>query len=281
MMRDKDGTDQAYQGFAGIYDEMMADRDYGCWADYICRLLEERGMAQPGELLDLACGTGSFLKEMAGRGWKTAGLDLSAAMLKVAEVKLNHAGYLAFLRQQDIRKFELDRTYAVITCLCDSLNYLLTEADLLAALKQVKRHLSRSGVFIADLNSEYKYRWLLGEDTFAETFPNSAYIWENFYNARKGLCRMEIDFFIREQGEIFRHLHEVHRQRAYRQKVLHKLALEAGFTQVTMLEAFTDRRMNPEREEELLTKAAFGDHPELPESPLSLYAAGRIFLVMV
>lgn len=282
MKRDIDITDdhEAYRGFAEIYDEMMMDRDYSQWADYVCWLIKKYGHVQSGELLDLACGTGSFLKEMADRGWEISGLDLSEDMLKVAQKKLQGAGYSVTLKRDDIRKFQIGRSFEVITCLCDSLNYLLSEGHLLAALKHVKQHLVQGGVFIADLNSEYKYRWLMGEDTFAETFVNSAYIWENFYDVQKGICRMEIDFFIREQGRLFRHFHEVHRQRAYRQKVLRRLALEAGFTQVIMLEAFTERPVNPEREEELLVQAVFSDYPEAEEAEISLYAAGRLFLIL-
>lgn len=266
---------EAYGGFALVYDEMMAERDYEKWVHYVLDLLGPDGNKLSGEVLDIACGTGSFLLEMGKRGWQLFGVDSSEAMLAVSYDKL---GSKANLFQQDLRALDLGRQFSLITCMCDSLNYLLDPKELLQVLHLVKKHLASGGVFIADLNSEYKYRYILGDGTFAETFENSAYIWENSYDPETGLCQMEIDFFLRQAGENFRHLHETHLQKAYSQLELVELGRKAGFSQVELWEAFTANRLQPEQEGQLLAQGRFTPRSELEEVPS--YESGRMFLVI-
>jgi len=41
------GAGEAYQGFARVYDEMMASRDYRVWADYVADLAGDYGVRPP------------------------------------------------------------------------------------------------------------------------------------------------------------------------------------------------------------------------------------------
>ena len=268
-------ANEAYLGFARVYDEMMASRDYQAWAAYVSDLAGDNGINPPGKLLDLACGTGSFLKEMAERGWDVTGLDQSVAMLGVAQEKLRQAHIPVQLYEGDMRDFRLDEEFLLITCMCDSFNYLLEPEDLLQALGQIKRHLSSGGLLIADFNTEYKYREILGNGSFAETFPNSAYIWENVYDPETRINRMDIDFFVREKGDLFRHIPETHLQRYYSPEEIMELAREAGFTEVSLWEAFTKNSLNTMAEDELFrmeeSRAALEDGDP--------YELGRMFLV--
>lgn len=269
------GAGEAYQGFARVYDEMMASRDYRVWADYVADLAGDYGVRPPGNLLDLACGTGSFLKEMAQRGWMVTGLDQSVAMLGIAREKLWEARIPVRFYEGDIRDFRLDEQFPLITCLCDSLIYLVEPEGLRKALVRIKNHLAPGGLFIADLNTEYKYREILGTGSFAETFPNSAYIWENIYDPETRMNRMEIDFFVREKGDLFRHIPEVHLQRYYAPEEIVAFVHDAGFTEVDLWEAFTKNSLNAMSGEELLRMEESRAVPE-DGNP---YAIGRMFLV--
>ncbi|MHC4717743.1 MAG: methyltransferase domain-containing protein, partial [Planctomycetota bacterium] len=48
-------------------------------ADFAERCVDAYG-GSTGAVLDLACGGGRFLQEMAGRRWRVAGVDLSRSM---------------------------------------------------------------------------------------------------------------------------------------------------------------------------------------------------------
>jgi len=229
----------SYEDFALVYDEMMNDLDYPAWAAYVVSQAQRCGIDAPGPLLDLACGTGVFLELMAGRGWKVTGVDLSPSMLAVAEERLRGSGIPPRLFCQDLRELKLREEYPLITCLCDSLNYITAPHDLELVLASIRKALAPQGVFITDLNSIYKYQHILGNNTFAATFDHSAYIWLNSFDPEENRCRMELDFFQRRQGELFRHFHEVHTQRAYSIEEFIALAEAAGFSLVEVFGSFS------------------------------------------
>lgn len=69
------------------------------------RLLDRLGVDADTRLVDLACGTGSFLVEAAGRGAEAHGVDVSEQMLAFTrrraedagvEVLLHHAEFLTY-----------------------------------------------------------------------------------------------------------------------------------------------------------------------------------------
>lgn len=260
---------ESYRGFALAYDEMMAERNYREWAEYVLQLAGKYGVSQPSEILDLACGTGSFLQELRSCGASLYGADLSVEMLAVAAQKLDGA---AVLLQQDMRSLKLDFEFSLITCMCDSLNYLMSSEEIASAFRSIKRHLLPDGIFVADLNSKYKYQNLLGNDSFAEVFENSAYIWENSYDESTDICEMNIDFFVRERGELYRHLIECHHQKSYSLNELARLAAESGFSTIEFWSAFTGEKINPNAEEEYFETVG--------ATAVKDYKFGRFFMVL-
>jgi len=242
---------QAYQEFALVYDEMMRELDYPAWVEYVLELYRHHRASQEytgRNLLDLACGTGTFMALMMEKGWRVTGVDRSPSMLAIAEEKLSKTKGEYRLFTQDLRELDLDEQFPLITCLCDSLNYLLLVEDLLQVFVHIYQHLLPGGVCIADFNTAYKYREVLAENTFCAVYENSAYIWNNYLEPAARLCRMEIDFFRREKGELFRHFHEVHCQRWYEPAEIGDLARKAGFAQVSYYSAFTRQPLRPEDE---------------------------------
>ena len=80
-----------------------------------------------------------------------------------------------------MREFELYGTVRAIVSVCDSMNYITDEADLLEVFRLVNNYLDPSGVFIFDLNTLFKYEEL-GESVIAENREESSFIWENWYD---------------------------------------------------------------------------------------------------
>lgn len=79
------------------------------------------------------------------------GVDLSEEMLMEAREKCPDV----MLVQQDITKLRLIEPVDVMIALCDTMNYL-TEPELLQqAFHSVRRYLTRDGIFIFDLKTEY------------------------------------------------------------------------------------------------------------------------------
>jgi len=241
---DEHESQQAYHDFALVYDEMMQGIDYPVWAEYVLKLYEryappEQVACAPRSILDLACGTGSFLALLQEKGWRVTGVDRSSSMLALADEKLRAGKGPYRLLEQDLSRVDVGEQFPLVTCLCDSLNYLLSLSQLQEALDRVYAHLLPGGVFIADLNSPYKFQEILGNNTYAAVFENSAYIWVNSFDPASGRCRMEVDFFQRHQGELFRHFREVHWQQLYRPEEIEELARKVGFSAVESFGALT------------------------------------------
>ncbi len=242
----------AYHDFALVYDEMMRGIDYPSWVDYVLSLYQSYASVEqsdtPLSLLDLACGTGSFITLMQAKGWVVTGVDQSSSMLAIAEKKLRESQAAFRLFEQDMRELFVGEKFPLITCLCDSLNYILSPLHLQKTLERVYDHLIPGGIFIADLNSPFKYHEILGDNTYSSAFENSAYIWSNYFAPESKLCRMEIDFFHRQQGELFRHFKEVHWQRLYEVREIEDLATKVGFREVRNFGAFTLNPYTPQDE---------------------------------
>jgi SAM-dependent methyltransferase len=217
---------EIYSGFAQVYDKFMA-LPYEDWADYIEGLWQDFGgglpYKKPRLVLDLACGTGSITGILSARGYDMIGLDISAEMLTIAKQKNPDILFL----NQDMRDFELYGSVDAIICLCDSLNYILEYEELVQVFKLTANYLNPGGIFIFDINTEYKYREILADNNFSHVEDDSAYIWENFYDADTRLNEYNATFFIK-QGEFYIRHEEIHMQKAHSPQEIKSALQTAG-----------------------------------------------------
>lgn len=172
---------EAYTGFAEVYDVFQDNVPYEEWCSYVTGLLKEY-QVMDGLVLDLGCGTGSLTGLMARSGYDMIGIDNSGEMLQIAMNKRNASGLDILYLLQDMRGFELYGTVKAVISICDSMNYIMEYQELVEVFRLVNNYLDPKGVFIFDLNTEYKYRELLADNTFAEDREESSFIWNNFYD---------------------------------------------------------------------------------------------------
>ena len=59
---------------------------------------------------------------------------------------------------QDMTDFELYGTVNAIISICDSINYITEEEDLLTVFQLANNYLEKDGIFVFDMNTEYKYK---------------------------------------------------------------------------------------------------------------------------
>ena len=107
----------SYRAFAHFYDAVQGDGSEH--AAFLRKLIEgHRPSAQT--VLELACGTGSILKQLRP-DYEVTGLDLSAPMLEVAAEKVPGVR----LVEGDMTRFALGERFDVVLCVYDSINHLL------------------------------------------------------------------------------------------------------------------------------------------------------------
>lgn len=237
----------AYTSFARVYDTFMDNIPYEEWADYLTNLLIEYGV-EDGLVLDLGCGTGNMTELLAGRGYDMIGADNSEEMLEIAMEKRIETGSEILYLLQDMREFELYGTVRAVVSVCDSVNYITEEEELLEVFRLVNNYLDPGGVFIFDFNTRYKYQEVLGDRTIAENREDCSFIWDNYYYEEDKINEYELSLFIREDGELFRKYVETHYQRAYTLEEIIALVKKSGMEFVTAYDAFT--REAPQKESE-------------------------------
>jgi SAM-dependent methyltransferase len=91
-----------------------------------------------------------FLK----KGYRVAGVDTSAQMLRLASQKLEEMDLRAELFKGRLQSFQLNRTFDAVLCLFSVIDYLTQKKDLLSALKNVTRHMKKTSLFIFDFWNE-------------------------------------------------------------------------------------------------------------------------------
>lgn len=219
----------AYRDFAGIYDLLMDDFDYPAWADYYMNLIAQTG-AQVNTLCECACGTGSLTVHFAKKGLKVTGVDISREMLELAAEKARQSGVQVQLVCQDMAKLSLPRPVDALLATCDGVNYLTSEKRVRAFFESARAALRPGGVLAFDISSAHKLRNVLGDSFFGEERDEAAYLWQN--SLQGDIVHMDLTFFIREDGDLYRRITENHRQRAHEVQDIVRLLQETGFSDI-------------------------------------------------
>ena len=227
----------SYTSFAQVYDMFMDNVDYPAWCEYIRGLLNEYEITD-GLILDLGCGTGNVTELLADAGYDMIGVDNSCDMLEIAEEKKEKSGHDILYLLQDMREFELYGTVRAVVSVCDSVNYILEEEELLQVFSLVNNYLDPGGIFLFDMNTRFKYEQM-GECTIAENREESSFIWDNFYDPEDEINEYELAIFVRESGDLYRKFEETHYQRAYDPETVKALLEQAGLKVEAVYDAFT------------------------------------------
>ena len=160
-------------------------------------------------------------------------------MLELAAGKRAESGQDILYLCQDMREFELYGTVRAVVSICDCINYITDPADLAEVFSLVNNYLDPGGVFIFDLNTEYKYAQVMGDTTVAEDREESSFIWDNQYDPEERINIYDLAIFLREENGLYRKYQETHYQRAYSVEEIQEALALAGMEFVTAYDAFT------------------------------------------
>lgn len=229
---------EAYTDFADVYDTFMDETPYQEWCEFLVQMFDQYHVPK-GLVLDLGCGTGTLTQMLSQKGYDMIGVDNSSQMLSIAMEKREVLGENILYLMQDMREFELYGTVGAVISVCDSLNYLLEEDDLVKTFKLVNNYLDPKGIFIFDFNTVYKYQEVIGDATIAENREECSFIWENYYHEEEEINEYDLTIFVREEEDVFRKFEENHFQRGYRLEQMKEALMKAGMEFVMALDANT------------------------------------------
>lgn len=231
----------SYGIFSEFYDALTANVSYDTVAQVLGSLLTRYGKGR-GLLLDLACGTGSVSVRLAEKGYEVIGVDLSPEMLSEAQNKAYTTGQNILFLCQDMTKLDLYGTVDAAVCTLDGLCHLPDEESVSAALGKVSLFMNPGGVFLFDVNSVYKHRAVLGNNTFVYDTDEVYCVWQNTLLSDGVTVQMDLDFFepVSDAGDYVRQS-ERFTERAYPRETLEAMLKKAGFTVLDVFDGYSEK----------------------------------------
>lgn len=148
-----DQTDPWYESFFGkdyldVYDYQFSRERAALEVSLVEAAL---GLAKGEEVLDLCCGQGRHAVELAMRGYRVTGLDLSAQYLRLTEEAAKASGVAVETIESDMRAIPFGGRFDAIVNMFSSFGYLEDEGEDAKVLDAIARALKPGGRCLLDL----------------------------------------------------------------------------------------------------------------------------------
>lgn len=216
-----------YGNFAHYYDILTGNISYKDRAAYFDMLIKKHG-GKKDLLLDLACGTGSLSEEMCRLGYDVIAVDGSEEMLNEALDKKFDSGLNIQYLCQDMTKLDMFGTIDVTICALDSLNHLPNLDAIKQTINRVSLFCEPGGLFIFDVNTPYKHKNVLGNNTFIYDMEDVYCVWQNTYTEEDNRVEMWLDFFEKQENGSYERYDESFSEIAFDDAVIEKIVAGSG-----------------------------------------------------
>jgi SAM-dependent methyltransferase len=237
---------EPYEALAAVYDAAGWGTFAEWMTDRVLALAAEHGLSEIRHVVDVACGTGVAVARFAEAGYRVTGVDRSSHMLtqarrRVAQAELQGVTFI----EADMRDFALDGLADLVTCMYDSLNYLLEAADLAAAFRCAAAALRDGGLYIFDMNTIFGLaeRWGSRDTIHRDTgdwFIAGRARWDH----ERSTDTLVFHGFIR-RGDVWERFTETHVERGYPVAQIRELLQQAGLTPLSVYDAQVDPVTEP------------------------------------
>ncbi len=223
-----------YGEFAGVYDVLTENVPYDRIAGYYDEIIRSLGVSG-GVLCDAGCGTGSLTVRLKAMGYDVIGVDASADMLSYAAAKDPSIRWIC----QNMTELSLYGEADVIISTLDCINHLSGAAEMERCFKRFAKNLRRGGLLLFDVNTIYKHREILADNTFIYDMPGIYCAWNNTYSEKDNGVDIELDLFFEEPDGRYYRGGESFRETALKREDMRALTEKAGFAVERELEYLT------------------------------------------
>lgn len=143
---------EPYARLAAYYDGGWSD--YSQYAADLVERIQDESRRRFYSVCDAACGSGLLLQHLDDGLRTLAGYDRSEAMIGLAESRVPRGDFVV----SDLRDAPpFSGPFELVTCMYDSLNYLLSSAELVRFFRGARSIVADDGVLVVDLNDTAMY----------------------------------------------------------------------------------------------------------------------------
>jgi len=218
---------KSYQYLAEIYNYLMEDIDYKEWVEYLYDLMCEYIDEDPN-ILELGCGSCTLTKEMKKYFNHIIATDFSKEMLFQNRFSISKICC-------DMKSLPFKEKFDIVFSAFDSVNYLLTESELMKMLCEVNSILQDEGIFTFDVSLEANSLNNVELLNRKGSFNSIDFIQKSEYD-RKNKIHYNRFELVTKEGEIIR---ETHKQKIYSLDQYYKVFEQTGFFVMEALDSFS------------------------------------------
>ena len=215
-----------YTDFSQYYDFLTFNVDYKERAKYILSIFEGLNHDM-GLSFDLACGTGTLTCELKKHGVDIYGIDASSDMLSIANEKAREYDLDILFLCQKMQEIDLYGTIDTCICTLDSINHLDKKEDVQKTFEKVSLFMNKGGRFLFDVNTVFKHKNILGNNTFVYDTDEVYCVWQNSL-LENNAVKIDLDFFEKD-GDAYYRSSEEFCEIAYEKDEIEKMLAGAGF----------------------------------------------------
>lgn len=145
-----------YDQLSSVYDVMFPQESQKVRVDFLDRIFTERGVKT---VLDAGCGTGRQVIDLALRGFRVTGTDISTSMLERASENMKANGLDIPLIQSDFASLghKVQGEFGGVYCIGNSLPHVADALELRASLLGMINVLEPGGVLILHLRNYARF----------------------------------------------------------------------------------------------------------------------------
>ncbi|WP_055591316.1 class I SAM-dependent DNA methyltransferase [Peterkaempfera griseoplana] len=207
-------------------------------ADFLQKFWSSR-TGEVRSVLEICCGTGLMLEQLALRGFDVTGLDRSQAMLGHARRRL---GEQVPLVHAELPAIPVDRQFDAVVSPGAALNYTASREDLAATFQAVARVLRPGGSFVFDILSPGMMADHAGSTVWAADLGDLAFVWTFADSADGRYSDATYTQFLRRAGDpdgSYTRTREQHRLYTLDPETVGAVAQECGLTEGAVYDNYT------------------------------------------
>lgn len=214
-----------FREIARYYDQIMDFVNYDRWFRIATSLAE----LLPADFthLDAACGTGTLLRRLRRVGWQSFGIDLSPGMIRAGRSR----GLIAPAAVADLRALPFKNSLDYVTCLFDSINFILDEQGLRDTFRGLATALRPGGILYFDIVTERMIKLHFENQEWTENNGAFSTTWRSSYSFKTKITETELRLTKGATG--------LFKERVYARHTLQAALKEAGFTLLGVFDAHT------------------------------------------